>query len=110
VSFRGAAGGEWRGIVDVLAVRKDTSQSSDRLLKSGGLFDVVLVQMKGGSARTPSAVDIQRLMAVAKRYRAREIVLFAWKRAEYCTFHKIVHGRAWAASSAREIFGSAQTF
>ncbi|MEO8628334.1 MAG: hypothetical protein ABI612_09575 [Betaproteobacteria bacterium] len=43
VSFRGAAGGEWRGIVDVLAIRKDTSHSSHELLKSGDLFDIVLV-------------------------------------------------------------------
>ena len=57
VSFRGNRGGEWRGIVDVLAIRKDTSHSTHELLKSGDLFDVVLVQMKGGSARMPSATE-----------------------------------------------------
>jgi len=55
VSFRGMGGGEWRGVVDVLGIRKDTSKSDHKLLKSGDLFDVVLVQMKGGSARLPSA-------------------------------------------------------
>ena len=105
VSFRGAAGGEWRGIVDVLAIRKDTSHSSHELLKSGDLFDIVLVQMKGGSARMPGAVEIQRLMAVAKRYRAKEVVLFAWKRAESCDFYKLTREGVWALSSAREIFG-----
>jgi hypothetical protein len=35
VSFRGDGGGEWRGIVDVLAIRKDTSHSTHELLKSG---------------------------------------------------------------------------
>ena len=78
VSFRGVGGGEWRGIVDVLAIRKDTSHSDHHLLKSGDLFDIVLVQMKGGSAKAPSAGDIARLRAVARRYRAKAIVLFSW--------------------------------
>ena len=78
VSFRGEGGGEWRGIVDVLAIRKDTAHSDHHLLKSGDLFDIVLVQMKGGSAKAPSATDIARLRAVARRYRAKAIVLFSW--------------------------------
>lgn len=105
VSFRGNGRGEWRGIVDVLAIRKDTSHSSHALLKSGDLFDIVLVQMKGGSARTPSAVEIRRLMAVARRYRAKEIVLFAWKRGESCYFYRLTSRGVWALSSAGEIFG-----
>ena len=71
VSFRGTGGGEWRGVVDVLATRKDTSRSAHRVLKSGDLFQMVLVQVKGGSARSPSAPDIQRLKAVRRRYRER---------------------------------------
>src|SRR5438876_10053614 len=86
VSFRGTGGREWRGIVDVLAIRKDTSTSVHELLRSGDLFDIILIQMKGGSARTPNAVEIQRLIAVARRYHAKEIVLFAWKRGEGCHF------------------------
>jgi len=46
VSFRGADGGEWRGIVDVLAIRKDTSHSSHELLKSGDLFGGLGVPLK----------------------------------------------------------------
>ena len=53
VSFRGTGGGEWRGVVDVLAIRKDTSRSNHRVFKSGDLFEMVLVQMKGGSAGSP---------------------------------------------------------
>src|SRR5262245_6438873 len=68
VSFRGIGGGEWRGIVDVLAVRKDTSQSDHHLIKCGDLFEIVLVQMKGGSARAPTRADIERLRAVARHY------------------------------------------
>lgn len=105
VSFRGSSGGEWRGIVDVLAIRKDTSHANHELLKSGDLFDIVLVQMKGGSARMPSAVEIRRLAAVARRYRAKDTVLFAWKRAESCVFYKLTRRGTWDLSSAREIFG-----
>ena len=43
VSFRGLGGGEWRGIVDILAIRKDTTVSKHDLLKSGDLFDFILV-------------------------------------------------------------------
>jgi hypothetical protein len=35
VSLRGLGGGEWRGIVDILAIRKDTRVSKHDLLKSG---------------------------------------------------------------------------
>jgi hypothetical protein len=76
VSFRGTGGGEWRGIVDVLAIRKDTSHSDHELLKSGDLFDFVLVQMKGGGARMPRPSEIRRLRAVRARYGAKAIVLF----------------------------------
>ena len=105
VSFRGIGGREWRGIVDVIAIRKDTSHSDHELLKSGDLFDIILVQMKGGRARRPSEIEIQRLMAVAKRYRAKGVVLFAWKRGESCDFYKLTRGGSWTQSSAREIFG-----
>lgn len=104
VSFRGAGGGEWRGIVDVLAIRKDTSHSNHKLLRSGDLFEIILVQMKGGSARRPSSTEIQRLRAVARRYGAKGIVLFAWKKGEGCEFSKLGRGK-WNLSSAKDIFG-----
>ena len=105
VSFRGLGGGEWRGIVDILAIRKDTTVSKHDLLKSGDLFDFILVQMKGGSARKPNASEIARLRAVAKRYRAKEIVLFSWKRARECKFETLGRGDDWKLSSASAIFG-----
>ncbi len=105
VSFRGLGGGEWRGIVDILAIRKDTTVSKDDLLKSGDLFDFILVQMKGGSARKPNASEIARLRAVAKRYRAKEIVLFSWKRERECKFETLSRGNDWKLSSASAIFG-----
>ena len=105
VSYRGTSGGEWRGVVDVMAIRKHTAHSDHYLLKSGDLFEIVLVQMKGGSARRPSAPEIQRLRSVARRYDAKDIVLFEWKRGDGCAFSKLGRGTEWIPSSAREIFG-----
>jgi len=105
VSFRGTAGGEWRGIVDVLAVRKDTSQPVHDVLKSGDLLEIVVVQMKGGGARMPSLADIRRLRAVARRYHAKHIVLFAWKREQHCRFSRLTRTNIWKPSTAAEIFG-----
>lgn len=105
VSFRGVGGGEWRGVVDVLAIRKDTAKSAHHLLKSGDLFDIVLVQMKGGSAKLPGVAEIRRLQAVARRYRAKEVILFAWKKGQGCTFQKLGPGMRWLSSSAAELFG-----
>ena len=107
VSFRGLGGGEWRGIVDVLGVRKNTDASAHRVLKGpGDLFDVVLIQMKGGSARGPSAEDIRRLRAVKRHYRARDIVLFEWKRGKGCIFKRLEGGAKWSEPlRAEELFG-----
>ena len=77
VSFRGAAGGEWRGVIDVLAVRKSTSQPSQSGLKRGDLLEVVLIQVKGGSARAPTVSDCERLRQVARILRAKAVVLFS---------------------------------
>jgi hypothetical protein len=106
VSFRGAKGGEWRGVVDVLAIRKDTSRSNHQLLKSGDLFEIILVQMKGGSARKPVPLDIKRLKAVAERYGAKEIVLFEWNKSKkHCVFSRLDHSGKWEASTAKKLFG-----
>jgi hypothetical protein len=108
VSFRGTGGGEWRGIVDVLAIRKDTSQSTHKLLKSGDLFDIVLVQMKGGGASRPTQSEMERLQAVARRYRAKDILLFEWKkerRRERCQFSRWHSGRWCRLKHPRDIFG-----
>jgi hypothetical protein len=41
VSFEGAKGGESKGIVDFLAIRRDR--------KTGDYFEVIIIQVKGGS-------------------------------------------------------------
>jgi len=105
VSFRGEGGGEYRGIVDVLAIRKDTSQPRDSLLKRGDLFDIVLVQVKGGSAQRPSSGDRQRLNKVAECYGAQEVVLFEWHKGESSKFFKLGRDLEWEPTTGTEVFG-----
>lgn len=103
VSFRGKKGGEWCGIVDVLAIRKDTSKPSKEGLKRGDLFDIIIIQVKGGKARPPSPSDIQRLKLVAAYYRAKHIVLYEWKKKKMSQFK--VWDRSWKPLKAADIFG-----
>lgn len=104
VSFRGSNKGEWRGVVDVLAVRKSTASPNKSPLKRGDLFDIVLVQLKGGSAPAPTAEDRARLAAVAKQYRAKHVVQFVWKKGVSASFFKLNRRLEWEPSSATELF------
>ena len=106
ISFRGEGGGEWRGIVDVLAIRKDTDQPSAAELKRGDLFDIVLVQIKGGTARGPNAEDRRRLLKVAKHYNARGVVLFEWRNGSSSKFKVLVGPDKWMQTPAEAIFGT----
>ncbi len=103
VSFRGKKGGEWCGIVDVLAIRKDTSKPPKKGLKRGDLFDLVIIQVKGGKAKLPISSDIQRLKLVAAYYRAKHIVLYEWKKQKESQFK--VWDRGWKRAKAADIFG-----
>jgi hypothetical protein len=105
VSFRGTEGGEWRGVVDVLAVRKDTAAPS-RLpsLKPGDLFELLLIQVKGGSASLPSVDDRRRLAQVKDYYHARDVVLFEWRKGERARFSLLGHDLEWTPSTGTAIF------
>ena len=103
-SFRGVNGGEWCGIVDVLAVRKDTSFPKNPRLSKGDLFEMILVQMKGGTARCPDACDIERLQIVKQHYGAIDVVLYEWRKKRLSRFSRLVGGE-WKEASAKEIFG-----
>jgi hypothetical protein len=92
--------------VDVLALRSDTSNPDRPPLKSGDLFDIVLVQVKGGSAPAPTASDVARLQAVAKHYRAKAIVLYAWRNGVSSQFFRL-HRGSWQPTTAAEVFGEA---
>jgi hypothetical protein len=105
VSFRGKGQREWRGIVDVLAIRKDTSIPANPLLRRGDLFEIILIQMKGGSARSPSIEEKRRLQEVARQYEARAIVLFQWQRGRRTKFYTLNETLEWQDSTSLRIFG-----
>jgi hypothetical protein len=65
---------------------------------------MILVQMKGGSAKLPKPVAIERLKAVKNRYHAKEVVLFEWKPKKGCKF-SVLKGNAWIETSPEAIFG-----
>ena len=106
VSFRGSRGGEWRGIVDVLAIRKDTSRPNRHRLKRGDLFDVMIIQMKGGCAKLPTLKEKERLKAVANYYRAKKVVLFEWKKGIKTQFYVLNKKKEWKEIAASELFGT----
>jgi hypothetical protein len=75
VNFTGPTGAESGGIVDFMAIRKDHRTTA---VPRGDLFEIILIQVKGGSARRPSDEDVSRLRLVADYYHAREVVLAEW--------------------------------
>ncbi len=85
VEFAGPGGRESRGIVDLLAIRKDHSSPPDGL-KRGDLFEAILFQVKGGTAPWPTLGDIARLRRVARHHRAKGVVLAEWKKGKQPTF------------------------
>jgi hypothetical protein len=105
VSFRGKNHGESAGVVDVIAIRRDYSRVSHPVLKPGDLFQMILVQMKGGSASDPDREAVQRLRAVKERYEAKEIVLFRWNKGKESSFSKPADDNTWKKCSANSIFG-----
>jgi len=106
VSFRGANKGEWRGVVDVIAIRKDTSQPTRENLKRGDLFDIILIQIKGGSASQPTQQDCMRLREVAKYYRAQAIVQFQWQKGITSSFSELdLRSLKWKPATGASIFG-----
>ncbi|MFQ5853564.1 MAG: hypothetical protein ACE5JU_23650 [Candidatus Binatia bacterium] len=58
--FPGPAGRESAGIVDLIAIRKDHGTNNNKF-KRGDLFEIILIQIKGGGARLPKTNDIRRL-------------------------------------------------
>jgi hypothetical protein len=88
VTFTGPAGGESVGIVDMLAIRKDHRPGANGL-KRGDQFEVILIQVKGGSAAFPTAEEVERLRLVGCMYRAKAIVLGVWKRGREVELYRL---------------------
>jgi hypothetical protein len=58
-------------------------------LKRGDLFEIILLQIEGGSARWPSREDILRLRHVGRHHRARTIVLADWQKGHQPTLYRL---------------------
>jgi hypothetical protein len=103
VDFGGKTNAEARGIVDVIAIRKDHRHAGPAL-KRGDLFEIVLIQTKGGSAPRPTTDDVARLSRVANYYKAKAVILAVWRRGEKLDPFKL-NGTHWQLVSPDEIFG-----
>ncbi|MBK8300405.1 MAG: hypothetical protein IPK90_08140 [Chitinophagaceae bacterium] len=88
VSFEGAGGSESRGIVDFIAIRRN-HKSKETSLKIGDLFEIILFQVKGGSARMPTAAERIRLTKVKKHYKAKQVILATWKKGKTLTLQSL---------------------
>jgi len=112
IHFPGPNGGESRGIVDLLTIRRDHHTETEHLSR-GDLFEMLLVQVKGGGAPLPPADDRRRLRAVQNYYRAKDVVLSSClKGATEPTFYVLKpllsdqeHLLPWRQAPAAEIFG-----
>jgi hypothetical protein len=103
VEFGGKTKAESRSIVDLIAIRKNHRKAASGL-KRGDLFEIVLIQTKGGSAPMPTAADAARLAKVARHHRASAVVLAVWQRGEKLAPFQLKRAR-WQPVSPDEIFG-----
>lgn len=90
--------------MDLVAIRKNSKEPSNRLLKRGDLFDIVLIQIKGGSARGPTQDDCRRLRELKRLYRAKDVVQFQWKRGKSSRFFVLGRNLDWLPSSSVKLF------
>jgi len=103
VDFGGKTKSEARGIVDLIAIRKDHRKDGPGL-KRGDIFEIVLIQTKGGSAPRPTPDDLARLKRVARYHKARAIILAEWRRGEHLELFEL-NGSRWHSVSPDEVFG-----
>ena len=88
VTFLGPNGGESRGVVDLIAVRKDHGDPALGT-KRGDLLQIVLIQVKGGGAAGPTVEDGKRLRIVARRHGACRVLLASWKKGTAAKFFSL---------------------
>jgi hypothetical protein len=102
VDFVGPNGCESRGVVDLIAVRKNHSATND-VIRRGDLLDIILIQVKGGSTPFPTQEDVDRLKRVAKYHRAKAVVLSEWKHRKTLQLYLLKRGH-WAPIEPHDIF------
>lgn len=106
VDFLGPNGRESAGIVDIVAIRKSSTKLTHSVLKPLDLFDIILIQVKGGSAPEPTNPDILRLKAVKDIYNAKGIVLFQWRKGLASGFYLLNEDtHKWEQKTAVKLFG-----
>ena len=103
VDFGGKTKSEARGIVDLIAIRKDHRKDVPEL-KRGDLFEIVLIQTKGGTAPRPTAEDVVRLSKVAEHHRAKAVVLAEWKKGDKLELFSL-EASNWKCVAPGDIFG-----
>ncbi|RYG58306.1 MAG: hypothetical protein EON56_00035 [Alphaproteobacteria bacterium] len=107
VDFLGPKGRESAGVVDILAIRKASSVPDGPLLKRYDLFDIYLIQVKGGSARMPSMAEMLRLRDVQNEYNAKGIILFQWQTNVKSGFYLLnLENFVWEQKSTASLFGT----
>jgi len=85
VTFTGHGGQESRGVVDMIAVRKDHGEPCAGT-KRGDALQIILIQVKGGYAANPTAEDAKRLRIVGRNHGACAILLATWKKGKAAKF------------------------
>jgi hypothetical protein len=108
VDFLGPKGRESAGIVDILAIRKSNKAPTIAGLQKLDLFEILVIQVKGGSAKEPSDIEIERMRKVAEHYHASAVVLFQWRKGlSVETGYKLLHEtkNEWSPVSAKKLFG-----
>jgi hypothetical protein len=95
--------------VDLLAIRRDHI-TTDEKFRVGDLFDIVLIQIKGGAAPSPTFDDLKRLRAVQRYYHAKAVVLASWQKGtapKFYVLQRLLKDRriAWSETPAAAIFG-----
>jgi hypothetical protein len=113
VEFPGPKGRESAGIADILAIRKRWGKSGspeDEVLKHLDVFDLMLIQVKGGGAPMPTAQDIARMERVAELHCIEKVLLYQWnikKRTEtgYRLLSREAHQFGPVVKDGKELFG-----
>jgi hypothetical protein len=85
LTFPGPKGGEARGVVDMIAIRKDHGRPYPGT-KRGDTLQIILIQVKGGHAAKPTDEDRDRLRKVAERHGAYGILLATWQKGKSARF------------------------
>jgi hypothetical protein len=86
LGFYGEHRGESRGIVDLIAIRKDHRRPRLKGTRRGDAFQIIFIQGKGGEAERPSEDDIRRLRLIASHYHAEAVLLGVWKKGKEAEF------------------------